>query len=404
MKNEQLFNYNQLDRIKAARLDPSRLAAIDNTRWAYAPFAKPLTENQAPSLWPAARTIERASLGNRWETIIGGVCQLFTGDLKSPSQKWQKASELVRLDQLFETVGFVKDSRVLFVSEDSLFAQLTGLDTSQFTRQAGQIQKILERLARRIGVQDIQMVLTSDIEVALRDQVQVLAQAIGAPAFSDLASAPVMLMYTAFWSELLTSLGYLQSPAVLCIEPALHFQEKQRFPTNREQTAYYAFINWLQTEPYAKKGSLNQDFEIAGMTPILSSDASKQRTRLLPFDAVPNTENWASWITKMQATVEQFPFPLQNNLLFGEATNYLMWNDTAVTAMMALANLEQTYKEQKTTLRGTGANNNPELQQQRALKLKAELMGQAQPWLDVLANEFCELLQDLDLTNERSSV
>lgn len=155
MKNEQLYNYDQLSKIRAARLDPSRLAAIDSTRWAYAPSAKPLAEKQAQSLWPAAQTIERACLGNRWETIIGGVCQLFTGDLKSPAQNWQKASELVRLDQLFETVGFVQDSRVLFVSEDSLFAQLTGLDTPRFTQQAKQVQKLLERLARRIGVLDI---------------------------------------------------------------------------------------------------------------------------------------------------------------------------------------------------------------------------------------------------------
>lgn len=248
------------------------------------------------------------------------------------------------------------------------------------------------------------MVLTSDIEVALRDQVQVLAQAIGAPAFTDLAAAPVMLMYTAFWSELLTSLGYLKSPAVLCIEPALHFQEKQRFPTNREQAAYNAFIDWLQAEPYAQKGSRNQNFEIAGMTPILSSDTRKQRTRLLPFEAVPNTENWASWVTKMQQAAEQFPFPLQNNMLFGEATNYLMWNDVAVTALMALVDLEQTYKAQKLALRETVTGNTPELQQQKALKLKTEMMAQAQPWLEALANEFSAVLLDLDLASERSFV
>lgn len=334
------------------RFDPQQRDRFVSKEWAYAPEAQPLTPTLNDALYPASLSIERAQVGSKWDTVIGGTCLLFTGDMYQYKNNYdttgiKDATKNIRLDQLTETVGMVKDAQTLYVCEDSLFAALVGVDTSLFTSQSKEIAIRMERLARLTGVADITMVLTSDIENALQEQVQLLAQLIGNPNFTQLNAAPVMLMYTQLWPELLTQLGYLDSPAVICIEPTLHFQKKQQFPMRKEQTAYLDFIEWLQTEKYGFRNSRNELFNIAGTTPCITSDQKKQRTRMLPYSAVVNTQNIEQWMNDMRSEIQSFPFPLKQSLLFGEATNYFMWDEMVRLLVLDLIAFESEYRSER---------------------------------------------------------
>ena len=283
--------------IREAIYDRSQIARADSARWRLGPNAQ-IPQVPDEILSPITPKLERVSpLPEGDFTVIGGLCSIFTGDLAL--NDYRSAAELVRMDQIVETVGSVQGKDTLIVVEDSFFSALTGVSSTVFREQANEAVERINKwlsLTRQEPVQ-VSVVYTSDQRISrgLRDAVDAVAVELNNPNFNKLQAAPILLMYSSFWGELLQSTGFINTPYVLCVEPVNHFVDDRAFPDKKLQYAYEDFLGWMRDNPAGVSGSRNEMFGVAGFWDSVSGDQSKRRTRLFPASQVPNTTNVGDW-------------------------------------------------------------------------------------------------------------
>jgi hypothetical protein len=298
---------------------------------------------------PIDSKVERKTLFPSGEiSVLGGLCSIFTGDLAGDFRNQELATTLVRMDQIVESVGSTIKYDKAVVIEDSFFNRLTGIPLPQLQRQA---DKATERIARWLNVssqnpQRLITIRTSDIgvEKALYESVKYFSNFVfNNPDFEKIRYAPVLMMYTSCWPNILNQLGYIKTKNNIVIEPVDHFIDDRSFPSWSLQKAYYNFLDWLKNNPYGKRGSSNESLGIAGFLETYEGQESKRRTRMLPFTEVPNTQNYDQWIRKVQQAVAQFPFPLRNSLIFTEGVNFGYWNGEVIKSLSTLTVQETEY-------------------------------------------------------------
>lgn len=331
-------------------------------------------------LSPSSLKLERISRLDSPEVVIGGLCSIFTGDLIAGNLK--DAVSQVRMDQVVESVGNVSGKPTFIIIEDSFFERLTGLPRIDIQRQAKTAATCINRwLTLSIGQPpDMRFAYTSDsaVEKGLADAVGYLAADIlKNPNFQRIQAAPILMMYTSFWPELLSSLGIIPSSNVICVEPIIHFIDDRSFPDQRLNRAYLDFLQWLGDNPYGENESRNQTFGIAGFLESYSGDQTKKRTRLLPFTDVPTTENYRRWTEQLSINAERFPFPLRNSLVFAEAVNWGLWDPEIREFVGALIGFEEEYYAAKKSI-GIEMNDR-EVNQERTQRLRTILGERAKP-------------------------
>ena len=367
-----------LESLKPYLLDPSTIKNNNERVWEKAPFAdnfSSLNRKKLKSaqnyLFPISLKIERVALADSTsEVAIGGLCHIFTGDL-SLSQSKKQAVKLLRMDQITEAIGTTSSIPLFLIFEDSFFSKLTGINVSDFQKQADKSLKAIENWIKLSSgkTPDILTAFTSNqrLSQTLFDAVSQFANdELRNSDFTQIDTAPILLMYTSIWSEILSNLNIIPSKKVICIEPINHFIANRKFPEPKLQNAFQDFLEWLKDNPYGQKGSKNQNFSIAGFQEAIESGQKKRRTRLLPFSQVPNSENLPKWKQNLKQEINRLPFPLRNSLIFSEAVNWTFWNIESIKTMKNLATLEDLYYLQKSRL---FQNPNPQ-QASDALKIQ----------------------------------
>jgi len=343
-------------------------------------------------LAPCSAKIERFSpLPNNIDAVIGGLCSVFTGDLPLIQKQGGTIVSQIRMDQAVEAVGNVDGKDSLIVVEDSLFTDLTSISLSDFEAQTELAVRVIKRWFEisTDNPGDLIVVKTSTpaVEQGLQELVSFMANdVLRNPDFEDIQSAPILLMYTSFWAELLNALGYLPSSRVACVEPVVHFVDDRMFPDVRLENAYYDFLEWLKDNPNGICGSRNEAFGVAGFRESVSGCQNKGRTRINPYWEVPNTRNYKEWCMKLERQKVLFPFPLRNSLLFAEAVNWGLWNSGVVQNLSALCRLEDEYYKQR---KGTPKS---ERSKEWSEQLKASFQGRAQIYLNDLSAEVTKII------------
>ncbi len=368
-----------LPSIRESYFDASRNRSDASSYWRIGSEARDIrtlngTQNYIQT---ASNKVERASaLPENASTVIGGLCSIFTGDLTSERLR-NEASKLVRMDQIVESVGNVRGKSTFVIFEDSFFESLTGISRTQFQIQAQEAATCISRWLRLSTGQspDLRTAFTSDlsIETQLQETVQLMATDIlGQKRFADIQAAPVLMMYTSYWSEILSAAGVIDSPNAICVEPTLHFIDDRKLPTPLTG-AYESFLNWIRNNPYGVPDSANSSYGIAGFLESYSSDMQKKRTRLMPYTQVPNSENVMLWTAKLKESQELFPFPLKNSAIFAEAVNWGLWNEDISEALLQLISMENQYYAEKKKLTPSSSSDVTELQRLARLQKDAYL-------------------------------
>ena len=327
--------------------DQSKLIKSASQPWRIGADALPINES-FPINDPR---ISRASqLPEKYSTVIGGLCSIFTGDLGTDLEK--TALNLIRMDQIVEAVGTAKDKPAFIIIEDSFFERLTGIDQKKFQLQGEEAAKRIEKWLKLINpsLPNLIFAFTSNVALdkGLKDLVNYFSSGIlRNQNFSKIEAAPILLMYTGFWPQLLNQLGFIPSPDVVCIEPINHFVDDRLLPDNLT-TAYWDFLNWLKDNPYGVKKSANANLGIAGFQESIAIDGTQKRSRMLPFSSVPNTQNWSNWIEdNLEDCLILFPFPLKNNLIFISGVNWGLFDPEINQSLQTLIALENSYYQIK---------------------------------------------------------
>ena len=400
-----------LSQIKASLFDPMQNTRIDNETWRLAEGAVPLQSlpetmqgDFSKTFSPVALKVERVSdLPPDPEIVIGGLCSIFTGDLDTNNAK--NAVTGLRMDQLVESIGNLRGKTMFVIMEDSFFSTLKNLSLDDLKKQA---QSAAERIVRwqRIttgDIPDLRFGFTSDpaLEKGIRESVRYMANdVLKNPAFADMQSAPIIMMYTSIWTDLLSSLGYIPSKPVVCVEPAVHFVDSRTFPNKDLKNAYLDFTQWLRDNPYAKPGSANANLGIAGFLESVTGDQSKRRTRLLPFGEVPTTENVFPWTMKLVHNASAFAFPLRNSPIFAEAVNWGLWNPAIREQIALLITLENEYYEIRKGFKDNGRGGGDQVELQKSYKntfekVKTYYLMKTAPITRMLAEEISVILIDV---------
>ena len=385
-----------LPTIRSAMFDESRNASDARAYWRFGSEAIELAECGGNYIQIASNKIERASeRPARISTAIGGLCSIFTGDLEW-AQFRQLASGIVRMDQIVESVGNINGLPTFVIFEDSFFESLTGIPRTQFQKQAAEAAGCISRwMALSTGSSpDLRTAFTSDpkIEAGLKDAVQTMATEILAnKQFGKIQAAPVLMMYTSYWAQILSGAGVIDSPNAVCIEPTIHFVDDRKLPAPLEG-AYDDFLSWLKANPYGVTGSDNSTYGIAGFLESYSSDMQKKRTRLLPYNRVPNTTNVRTWNEQLVASTDMFPFPLKNSMIFAEAVNWGLWNTEIQELLGRLILLEETYYQEKKDDKARQQSIDRVVMGTLAKMRKQVYMETAKPILSTLARQTAEIL------------
>lgn len=389
-------NLELLSTIRGSLFDASRNQSDATAKWRIGSDAIDITE-LLPSkvMQSASNKVERVSeISENAGTVIGGLCSIFTGDLASNEFR-KSASQLLRMDQIVEAVGNVSGKPTFVIFEDSFFERLTGISKTQFQSQAQDAAKrITGWLQLTTGdTPDLRTAFTSDpkIESHLADAVSMMAYDIlKNPKFEQIQAAPVLMMYTSYWSDILASQGIIDSNEVVCVEPAIHFIDDRKLP-DPLTGAYYDFLEWLKDNPYGKKGSSNQSYAIAGFLESYSGDISKKRTRLLTNKEVPNTQNVQDWIEMLDWSVKLFPFPLKNSIIFAEAVNWGLWNTSIQESLQTLIAIEEQYYKEKNEMKNVSGIDKSRRVQFADMR-KNTYYQEAKPLLYSLAQETASIL------------
>lgn len=381
--------------IKKALFDPDQIKRSDDMKWRIGVAAQPVAsvspdrrQKAYAMLSPSSTKVERTSpFPYRPEVVIGGFCSIFTGDLANGKVK--DAVGQVRMDQVVESVGNVRGKPIFTIFEDSFFERLTGLPRTEIQKQARDATTRISRWLKLSTQQspDLLTAYTSNpgVEQGLTDAVAYFAEdVLKNPDFRRIQAAPILMMYTSLWPELLSSLGIIPSPQVICVEPVIHFVDDRSFPDATLNRAYVAFLEWLRENPYGENGSRNQAFAIAGFMESYSGDQTKRRTRLFPYTDVPTTANYRQWTEQLAADVERFPFPLRNSLIFAEAVNWGLWNPEIRDGIGSLIDLEDEYYATKKCV---AKQNNRTENQASVQRLRTMFDDRARPFLTRLVHQ-----------------
>jgi len=337
--------------------------------------------------------ISRASqLPENYSAIIGGLCSIFTGDLGTDLEK--SAVNLIRMDQIVEAVSTTRDKPAFIIIEDSFFEKLTGINQKIFQQQGKEAANRIETWLKLINpsLTNLYLAFTSNVALdkSLKDLVKYFSlDILRNPNFSKIEAAPVLLMYTGFWPQLLNQLGFIPSPDVVCIEPINHFVDDRLLPDNLT-TAYWDFLNWLKDNPYGVKKSANANLGIAGFQESIAIDGTQKRSRMFPYNEVPNTQNWGSWIEiNLYNNLEQFPFPLKNNPIFISGVNWGLFNPVINQSLQKLVYLESSYYQiKKETLK---TQKSPEW----AEKLRQKLQQESENDLVIVCDQIGKIIKQI---------
>lgn len=376
-----------MNRTIEALFDDSKLRKMQQMDyWNLGPNATPVTDNGLN-----AKMIRQTLVNNREpDYALGGLCSLFTGDLGPQATAQKEALQVVRMDQIAEAVGVTSDSQPVIVIEDSFFNSLTGIPLkdiqSQGEKAAGCIQRWLDVNSPTGQAKNLIVVKTSDpgVENGLNDAVADMAKTLRDPNFASMQAAPILLMYTAYWSKILENLGYISNQNCAIVEPANHLVDDRQLPKNsgRLAEAYRVFQSWLRGNPQGQRGSVNETLGVAGFVDSYAASPTgtpQKRTRLLTYKEVPTTANYSEWIdtTKKTASTE-FPFPLKTSTVYAEAVNWAAFNPEATPLMESLIDQEKNYYAEK--------NNMPKEQRSQvtAERLRAQVRASADPIINDL--------------------
>ena len=391
-----MSNQELLSTIRSSLFDASRNQSDAFAKWRIGSEAIAIDELPFTNIVQTASSkVERISqIPENPSAIIGGLCSIFTGDLNTKEFR-STASKLLRMDQIVEAVGNVRGTPTFVIFEDSFFEKLTNISRTQFQMQAKEAAGRITRWLRlSTGEQpDLRTAYTSDprIESRLANAVSMMAYDIlKKPQFAKIQAAPVLMMYTSYWSDILSSLGIIESKDVICIEPTIHFIDDRTLP-DPLIGAYYEFLQWLKDNSYGERGSSNASYGIAGFLESYTGDMSKKRTRLLPYNEVPNTQNVQDWIEMLDRNTKVFPFPLKNSTLFAEAVNWGLWNQSIQQALYMLIVLEKQYYEEKKQMKQTTEFDQLNLRQ-KAETRKQVYYKETKPLLRFLAEETGSIL------------
>ena len=337
--------------------------------------------------------ISRASqLPENYSAIIGGLCSIFTGDLGTDLEK--SAVNLIRMDQIVEAVSTTRDKPAFIIIEDSFFEKLTGINQKIFQQQGKEATNRIETWLKLINpsLTNLYLAFTSNVALdkSLKDLVKYFSlDILRNPNFSKIEAAPVLLMYTGFWPQLLNQLGFIPSPDVVCIEPINHFVDNRLLPDNLT-TAYWDFLNWLKDNPYGVKKSANANLGIAGFQESIAIDGTQRRSRLLNFSSVPNTQNWLTWTKdNLENYLMMFPFPLKNNPIFISGVNWGLSNPEINQSLRKLISLESSYYQEK--------KETPKTQRNRewAKKLKQEFRSETKNDITLICDQTGKIIQQI---------
>lgn len=369
--------------------DQSKLDKASTQPWNIGADAKPI-DGSFPINDPR---ITRASrLPKNYNTIIGGLCSIFTGDLGDNFDP--RTASLLRMDQIVEAVGTAKNKQAFIIIEDSFFEILTRIDRQKFQQQGQEATKRIERWLNLINPTspNLNFAFTSNLALDknLKDLVRYFsADVLKNPNFSKIDTAPVLLMYTGFWPQLLNQLGFIPSPNVVCIEPINHFVDDRLLPDNLT-SAYWDFLNWLKDNPYSVNKSANSNIGIAGFQESIVTDGTQKRSRLFPFSSVPNTQNWRSWIeNNLKNYLIQFSFPLKNNPIFISGVNWGLFNPEINQSLQKLVKLEASYYQTK--------KETPKTQKSRewAEKLRQKFQQEAETDTTLICNQTGKIINQI---------
>lgn len=390
-----------LSGIEKSLFDPMQITRRNAERWhigADAMVLESLPEQVqaafSSAFDPIAMKVERISaLPPNPEVVIGGLCSIFTGDLEYGNAK--EAVQRLRMDQLVESVGNLRGKTMFVVMEDSFFSRLTGLPATDLKKQAHIAAERITRWQRMTTgeIPDLRVGFTSDptLERGIFDAVRYIAYDIlKNPDFARMQSAPIVMMYTSIWTDLLSSLSYIPSSRVVCVEPAVHFVDSRTFSDPKLQYAYEDFTQWLKDNPYAKPKSANANLGIAGFLESVTGDQTKRRTRLLPFNNVPTTMNVQTWIANLAEKSFTLAFPLRNSPIFAEAVNWGLWNPTIREQIASLICLEDEYYEVRNALKKRQGS--PSEKQEQAQGVKTLFTQKATPVTQAMTEEISTIL------------
>jgi len=318
---------------------------------------------------------------------IGGMCLVYTGDLESirkgvvpdTGERITSARQVVgwvyralpRVDQIIDSVGPSGNATTAVVFEDNMFAQLlagaSGFDDSasvllfeETMRGMGEssVPKINAWLSASAG-RDVRIkpVYTSDIWPQIKAQVRELAKETSAELLSR-RQAPVDLMYTSRWGELLRGEGYIEEPNVMCIEPFRHFQERAS-----QQTGTPPYLTgYFRRNPWGGEGT-NSNFVAVGYMPMLRSVAAEVEkakiksggttptkfSRYLPAQLALSESDLMEW---QKTPDSDSPFPLRRNPAFRGSIELLYASQEARSLVFELMDIERAYREEKKSAKG----------------------------------------------------
>ncbi|OGV92765.1 hypothetical protein A3B57_02005 [Microgenomates group bacterium RIFCSPLOWO2_01_FULL_47_10] len=331
--------------IRNAIIDPSKQQSLDGQIWGKAPQALKIMADAKlpPELESSNVSVERYALSDQpFAVVIGGLCSIFTGDMKDP----QSAIRQIRADQLTEAVGLIPEKPALVVIEDSLFAQMfPAIGVNDFQRQGALFETYFNNFAKLNRIPYVTYVYTSQIEEALLETAKELSMRINDKNFMSLSSAPVLVMYTNLWSKLLSDLTFLDCQNVLCFEPTPHFAPNKNLTTIDQRRAFENYLKYLNENPYGKKGE-NSNFSIAGYTSNFTLDSSRNRLRLKPIQEVITNQNYSEKLLEIRSqtnTTDYSPFPLVGNAVAGLAFNWLLFSQEAKDLVTRLICLQSEY-------------------------------------------------------------
>lgn len=212
-------------------------------------------------------------------TALGGMCLINTPDMKAMSRKeigfstikefetWYR-SWYPRIDQVHDAVGAPPNggTKVLYVTEDSLFAQrigaYTGLDKGNVQRVLHDVHEsqghpaVVKYLKGQGFKGEVKAVYTSEVEEGLEVALRMWERMMNKSPTQkgDRNFAKVELMYTGFWLDILK----LQTPGVI-------FEAANKMVLK----GYLKLEEWFKANPYGT--GVNSNLGIAGYVPFLTT-------------------------------------------------------------------------------------------------------------------------------------
>lgn len=344
---------------------------------------------------------------------LGGLCLLFTGDIRTlgegylPDEERTKINSLKdvtnwidkylpRADQILDSIGPTRIKNNVVVFEDNIFAKLLTnllkLDPGErkiiqksFRSLGEKSESIIENFLRKYSGEGVKLipVYASDIEESLAKYVSMFSGVVGYLQFEKQEKAAVELMYTYMWPKLLKENGYIDDDRnCVIVEPFTHFIDS----FNNSSLEYSQRLEqYFRSNPLGKEGE-NKNISGIGFVPTIRLMRGNGKSPFSRETACPETLNMSNWkkILKNAQNDIYKPLPSSENIILRAGVNMLYGNESGRNTIVEFSELEKRFRKEKNESKKSGCTD--------LAGMKKYYSDQARPLLEsVLSNteEIC---------------